>query len=292
MSERRGTRAVAGGLGAGGRLIDGEATDEPRGDETSARCTTAVILAAGAGTRIGAGRIGIPKPLTRVLGASLLCRAIDAAQVAGVRRVAVVTGYQAARVEAHVRSLAAGRGIELEIVRSDQWMRGNGSSLLAAETAVAERCIVLMADHLTPPSFLRQLSREPIEDVAGLLVVDRDLASVHDLAEATKVRLDGTRIVATGKELDQFDAIDTGVFAFDQRVFGALRSTEAAGACELSAAVQRLADAGLMRAVAGDGSFWCDVDTPEDLAFARRSLARSMHEAIVDQAGQAEVAPL
>lgn len=253
---------------------------------------TAVILAAGAGTRIGANRVGVPKPLTTLFGSSLLRRAIDAAQVAGIERIVVVTGYRAEQVEAHVRSLAAERAINLEIVRHERWISGNGSSLAAAEVVVTHGCVVMMADHLTPPSFVRSLVDAELGDAAGLLVIDQHLAAVHDLAEATKVRLEGARITAIGKQLDPFDAVDTGVFSFDHRIFDALREARAADSGELSTAVQRLADAGLMRAVAGDGSFWCDIDTLEDLAFARRSLERSAQQSILDQSGQAVMAPI
>ena len=111
--------------------------------------------------------------------------------------------------------------------------------------------------------------------------------AVHDLDEATKVRLEGTSIISIGKQLAPFDAVDTGIFCFDRRIFDALRSEVAAGRAELSAAVQQLADRGLMRAVVSDGSFWCDVDTPEDVAYARSILERDAQRAIIEATGPA-----
>ena len=126
--------------------------------------------------------------------------------------------------------------------------------------------------------------------LAGLLVVDSNPDSVHDLDDATKVRLTASRIVAIGKQLQPFDAVDTGAFLFDRRIFDSLRTASAAGHDELSAAVQRLADDGLMHAVPSDGSFWCDIDTPEDLAFASRALDHEQRQPIAASPEQAALA--
>ena len=229
-----------------------------------------MILAAGAGTRLGSGHGRLPKPLTPVFGTPLLTRALRSACSAGLEHVVVVVGYRAHEVGAHAAAAASELDLELTIAPNPHWTAGNGASLLAAEPFVDDRCVVLMADHMVPPSFLRLLIDAPEDGAAGQLLVDPDPDNVHDLEEATRVRLRGDRIAAIGKHLDPFDAVDTGVFRFDRRIFEALREEIARGHSELSAAVQRLADDGLMHAVPSDGSFWCDVDTPEDLAFVRR----------------------
>ncbi|MBT5774004.1 MAG: NTP transferase domain-containing protein [Dehalococcoidia bacterium] len=249
----------------------------------------AVVLAAGAGTRLGAAQSRIPKPLTNLRGVPLLNRALHSVQAAGIERAVVVAGYRAELVEAQARSAATSLDLDVTVVTNPRWMTGNGSSLLAAAPHVPSRCIVVMADHLTPPSFLRLLV-DSTEDAAGLLVVDSNPDSVHDLDDATKVRLTASRIVAIGKQLQPFDAVDTGAFLFDRRIFDSLRTASAAGHDELSAAVQRLADDGLMHAVPSDGSFWCDIDTPEDLAFASRALDHEQRQPIAASPEQAALA--
>jgi len=210
------------------------------------------------------------------MGQSLLQRALRTASEAGFGRAVVITGYHAPEVGAHARAAAARAAIELDVVHCRRWTEGNGASLLAAEAVVDEGMVVLMVDHLIPAAFLRQLTAAESGDAVGLLLVDGQPARVHDLDEATKVRLNGNRIAAIGKALRVFNAVDTGVFRFDQRVFDALRHEVARGRAEISAAVQRLASRGQMHAVLSDGSFWCDVDTPEDLAYARRVLKRRL----------------
>jgi choline kinase len=52
-----------------------------------------------------------------------------------------------------------------------------------------------------------------------------DHAPKHlDEVDATKVRIDQGRIVAIGKRVQPWDAIDAGYFLLDQRIFGALRA--------------------------------------------------------------------
>jgi choline kinase len=92
-------------------------------------------------------------------------------------------------------------------------------------------------------------------------------------AEATKVRLDGDRIVQIGKHLDRWHALDTGLFVFTPALFDALDEAQLEGETTLSAGVQRLAARRVMRGVRIGGASWCDVDTLADLRTAESLLA-------------------
>ena len=56
----------------------------------------------------------------------------------------------------------------------------------------------------------------------SILAVDTQPAPADVAAEATRVRMAGTYITAIGKELGEYDALDTGVFVCSPALFGAL----------------------------------------------------------------------
>ena len=236
----------------------------------------AVILAAGAGTRFRRTAADCPKPLYRLHGVALVERAIRTARLAGCREVLVVTGWEAEQVEGAVR--AAGRPW-VKTVRADAWERGNGASLLAARDHVRGPFLLLMADHVLDPQIARlavRAARERDPELAAggaLLVVDPHPERVFDLAEATKVRLHGGRIAAIGKDLDGYDAVDTGVFVGSPGLFAALERVAAAGGeVTLTAGAAVLAGEGRLGAVPLEAGWWIDVDDAEALAEAERRL--------------------
>ena len=97
--------------------------------------------------------------------------------------------------------------------------------------------------------------------------------TVNEVAdEATKVKREGSRIVAIGKDLVDYDALDTGMFVFSPVLFDALERARSLGDTTLSGGVRLLAAAGLMRGVEIGDARWCDIDTLSDLAAAESVL--------------------
>jgi choline kinase len=129
-----------------------------------------------------------------------------------------------------------------------------------------------MGDHLFEAAALAALLREPAAPEESLLAVDSRPAAPATVAEATKVRLAGHRIVAIGKDLTAYDALDTGLFVCAPALFPALDASCAAGDTTLSGGIRRLAAAGLMRAVDVGSASWYDIDTVDDLAGAEAEL--------------------
>jgi choline kinase len=113
-----------------------------------------------------------------------------------------------------------------------------------------------------------------IESGATLLV-DRKIASVFDLDDATKVKTDGNHIVAIGKQLTEYDCIDTGIFVCTTGLVRAIGEVaETRGDASLSDGVQQLSQSGLMTVLDVGEETWMDVDTPEMLADAEARLAQ------------------
>ena len=231
----------------------------------------AVILAAGNGDRFH-----IPthdsKLLQPLLGRPILLRTLEAAHEAGIRTVTVVLGYQAERVRALVETGAVA-GLTIDFVVNPEWHLENGVSALAARDSVgAERFALLMGDHVFEPPVLQRMLRLDVDGDESLLAIDARPATPEQAEEATKVRRHGSRIVAIGKDLTEFDALDTGIFVFSRVLFEALQAARALGDTTLSGGVRQLAARGLMRGMEIGDAMWCDIDTVSDLAAAESAL--------------------
>jgi len=237
----------------------------------------AVILAAGNGDRFRNSHHH-SKLLHPVLGQPLILRTLQAAADAGISTFTVVLGFEADRVRAAIEAHPI-PGATTRFVLNTDWHLENGiSALRARELCNGHRFALLMGDHLFEPPVLRGLASAAAGDADCLLAVDGRASDPAVAAEATKVRLDGDRIVQIGKHLDAWDALDTGLFVFTSAVFDALEQARCEGDTTLSAGVQRLAARRMMRGVPIGDAAWCDVDTLDDLRAAESLLASAEND--------------
>ncbi len=235
---------------------------------------TGVILAAGFGSRLRQGDPGGLKPLTAVGGTPLLVRSLDTLEDAGCERVVIVVGFSGERIQNELRNAYGGR-LEVVFVHNSQYELANGVSALAARPHVHGQFVLAMADHVFDARFVA-VARNHVPPAGGAsLLIDRKLDTVFDMDDATKVRTDGRQeIVAIGKSLETYDAVDTGMFVGTTGLFDVLQAVyDEQGDVSMSDAMTRLAHAGLARAVDVGAGMWQDVDTPEMLAHAERILA-------------------
>jgi choline kinase len=235
---------------------------------------TAVILAAGKGTRIRTSADDVPKPLTRVGDLALVTRTILTLASAGVQRFVVVTGFMADEVAATV--LRDRRRyfpkLAIELAYNADYERGNGISVAVGGAHAGERFILSMADHVYAPSIARLVARQDLGAADLYLATDPRIAQVLDLDDATKVRSDGVHILEIGKAIATYDRIDCGVFAVTRALLDALAQVRAeTGDCSLTDGVRRLAQRGRARIADIGDEVWQDVDTPADLELAERS---------------------
>jgi len=236
----------------------------------------AVILAAGEGHRLNEVNGGIPKPLTPILGLTLLERAILSCKEVGVREFYVVIGYRAHIIASYLRSLERKLSVLIQPVENPNWREGNGSSALSVASYVSRPFLLLMCDHIFDPEILRLLLAVGTNTADCLLAVDGHPDHVFDLNDATKVQLDGDVITGIGKEKVSFDAVDTGLFLCQPSLFEALRIARNKGQHSLSAGFAELIRSREFRAVTIGERFWSDVDTPESLSRAKKTLLQSL----------------
>jgi CDP-L-myo-inositol myo-inositolphosphotransferase len=221
----------------------------------------------------------VPKPLVRLLGQSLIERAIRTCASAGVRQFVVVVGHEEEQVSSHVHELCRRLGLDVSYANAQSWPLGNGASTGAAAGHLpAQQFFLLMADHLFDPEILRKLLADPPASDEVCLAVDRYHHKVFDLDDATKVRCVSGRVAEIGKELAEWDSIDTGAFLCAPEIFLAIDKARRSGRHQLSDAIAELACRGVVRTVDVSGCRWLDVDTPETLVEAERQLLSSLNK--------------
>jgi choline kinase len=231
----------------------------------------AVILAAGNGSRLRPLTYEIPKPLVPMGGVPLIERIILSAREAGIKEFLVVLGYLGDRLK---EELGDGKrhGVRIEYVENGEWEKANGVSVYKAGQVLKENFILLMGDHIFDPRTLSVFKDFKVSARECALCVDYNTGRIFDIDDATKVEVDDGKIRSIGKELTDYNAIDTGMFLCSPYLFEVLEENIKKGRYSLSESIQTLANQDLMKACDVKGSTWFDLDTKEDMERAESLL--------------------
>ena len=234
--------------------------------------TDAVILMAGTGSRLRGGADAIAKPLIPIGGRPLISYAIESFEKIGVKTLHGVVGPNGDKLAAAVAPLLPAH-MQFRPISNPDWQKQNGVSLLTAAGKVRAPFFLAMGDHLFEPSILNELAARA--DLARLnLAIDRKIDSIFDLDDAMKVQTENNLIVGIGKELESYDAIDTGIFLCPQIIFDYLRRALKGGDCSLADGVRLMAADRKALAIDIGEAWWQDVDTPEMLQRAEQGVER------------------
>jgi choline kinase len=230
------------------------------------RVKQSLILAAGNGTRLRAVSANLPKPLVEFQGRPILEHIVCRAQEAWIDEFVIVLGYRGDLIREWFESRWRGRA-RFTWVENPDYHKSNGVSALKARNALHDNFLLLMADHLFEPETARTMVRQYLAPGEVILGVDPKTDRIFDIDDATKVRRIGDRIVEIGKDIQKYDAIDTGMFLCTPALFDDLERSSKDGNCSLSDGMRQLARSGRLRALEVDAP-WHDLDTPEALAHA------------------------
>ena len=239
----------------------------------------ALILAAGDGGRLGSPTEDKPKALVQVLGMSLIERVILTAKQAGINEFLVVCGYLGEKLKS---DLGNGErfGVKIDFMDNEDWQMGNGTSALIARDFLEEKFILLMADHIFDNRILSELIKH---DVASSIVVavDRKEPSKED----TKLLEKGGRVIDIGKDIEESNCIDTGMFLCSPKIFFYIEEAVKEVKTELTDGIAKAVEnrdveifditqitpyIPSMRKETKP--FWIDIDTKENLIEAERIL--------------------
>ena len=234
--------------------------------------TDAVILMAGTGSRLRGSTDPIAKPLIPIAGRPLISYAIESFDKAGVKRLYAVVGPNGDELAAAVAPLLPPH-MAFHPIPNPSWQKQNGVSLLTAAGRVNAPFFLAMGDHLFESSILDTLIARA--DLTRLnLAVDKKIESIFDLDDAMKVQTAGNLILAIGKKLETYNAIDTGIFLCPKIMFEYLRRVLKEDDCSLADGVRLMAKERNALAVDIGDAWWQDVDTPAMLARAEQEAAR------------------
>jgi len=235
----------------------------------------ALIIAAGNGTRMQPVTRGRHKSLMPLLGLKIIERVILGAKEAGIYEFVIVTGYKGKKLREFLGD-GTKYGISISFVQNDNWEKANGISVLAAQKYFRENFVLLMSDHVFDPSTLKKIQRLKLKNNECALAIDRNLKSALDVEDTTKVVVKKGRVVNIGKNIENYNAFDTGMFFCSPNIFSVLKKTTSIGKNSLTNGMNVYVKQGKLRILDNKGKFWSDCDTYKDVKFAEKKLLANL----------------
>jgi CDP-L-myo-inositol myo-inositolphosphotransferase len=235
-----------------------------------------LIIAAGQGSRLATR--GDSKPLVPLLGLSLIERVILTAEKSGLTDFYMVAGYNGEKVRHYLDRFSQRSNIPITHITNEEWEKENGISVLKAKGLLHENFILLMGDHIFDESILVKLKHESVADGEVMLAVDYNVKTnqLVDGNDVTKVLVEDKRIVAIGKNLEKYNAYDTGIFLCSSALFSAIKESVENGDTSLSGGIRVLASKGKAQAFDIEDHYWIDVDDEKTFKRAETKLIATL----------------
>jgi N-acetyl-alpha-D-muramate 1-phosphate uridylyltransferase len=234
-------------------------------DNTAPR--RAMVLAAGLGLRMRPITLRVPKPLIEIGGRSMLDRAIDSLEAAGVEEVVVNAHYLADAIEHHVTARRSPRlRLSLETARLET---GGGIAralpLLGTEAFFAVNGDILWRDGPTPTLACLAAAWDPGRMDALLMLHPVETAIGYDGPGDFALNDDGT----LSRRADGYCApyLFAGIQILHPRLFDGAPE----GSFSLNLLYNNAIATGRLHGTVHGGS-WCHVGTPADIPLAEEFL--------------------
>lgn len=237
---------------------------------------TAIILAAGRGSRLGPVTAHVPKCLLRIDRRTLLDRTLDRVGRAGIRKATVVTGFEAAQIERAVAARAP-RDLRVRLVHNPRYVDTNNLySLALALDQVNGPFTVINGDDFFNVRILEALQTG---GTAAAAAIDFTRPLAHDAMRAV---IQSNRVVALGKTVPAERAAGNaiGLYRFSGESAARLQDEVTARVSQglvnsfYVAAIDALAARLPIGAVSTESLTWGEIDDARDLAAAPDKVRR------------------
>ncbi|QLC34693.1 NTP transferase domain-containing protein [Halarchaeum sp. CBA1220] len=217
---------------------------------------TAVILAAGEGTRLRPLTESRPKAMLPVSNRPILEHVVEAVAEAGIDDLVLVVGYRRERIQSYFGDGDAW-DVDIEYVVQEKQL-GTGHALLRAEEHVEGAFVALNGDRI--------VEAEDVARVVETLEVNGEtalgVARTSRPSDYGVVTLEGEAVVdiveKPPRHATRSEVVNAGLYGFTPDIFEALRETETDGELGVTDALERLVAEGAVAAVRLQGQ-WLDV---------------------------------
>ena len=227
-----------------------------------------VIISAGIGSRLWKTTKQVPKTLLPYKNGTILSTIIEQLKQAGITELIIVVGFKKNYIVDYLQKNP--QSLPVTFVENLEWEKGNALSVYKVKDYIKNEPFLLsMADHLVKVEALKQIVDSP--ERINLLLVDPFITENFDLDDATKVKTENDYIIAIGKELTDYNALDCGIFRLEPDFFSAVEKAVAKGKDSISNAIAELIPLKRIKSITlNKANQWLDIDTPEAYQFAQK----------------------
>lgn len=229
-----------------------------------------VILAAGENTRFRESFDGpFIKQSLLVNDSPILIRIIESLQQIGCTEIVLVVGSNKHHIKELIDEHYSG-AIPITFLENLYPERGNGYSLGLAQDHVDHWFYLTMSDHVYDKPFM-QIVKQAGKSTTPTLFVDYKIDQVFDLDDATKVLEKNMQIRAIGKQLQEYNCIDTGFFYLNKDCFKYFNEFEQSSTIiSLSDIIQRYSKSVYFKLTDVKEALWQDIDDMDMYTHAKK----------------------
>jgi dTDP-glucose pyrophosphorylase len=231
--------------------------------------TTAVVLAAGRGTRLGSLTEQVPKAMVEIGNKPILERIVDDIVASGLREIVFVIGHLGDIIRSHFGERDS-RGATFQYVEQ-RYLNGTGGALQLAEPLTPADFIVVFADSFFTPNTIARIVMSNWRNAIGAIRVDNPQR--YGILETT---LENRILAVAEKPADpKSNLAIAGIYKLQADSWKYIRKIKPSprGELELPDAVSSMIDDGFEFG-AIEIPFMADIGTPEELKRVRRLVPR------------------